>query len=547
MSGKNNYSHRVGADLGICNVASVCLLLLALVVLLLEPQAGFSQSAPMQAKVKTGMGDVLCEIKRKSISRNVIDCITKIVDKVADDHIKKVVSLMQGYVTILAILAVALYGIRVMFGSARIRGESALLLIKFSLVVYFSTHSGLVDFRKTAMETTIGLGNAFMALLYMFTEQEHVGKILADKGLGISGLTDAENVQTFIMLGEPRVLINPLSFPFLIKKLSGTAGGEHFAIFDVLDKTILSILGIGEGNKGFIAMAWLFIGTFFGGPIGVAVGMFILSIVIALLMACIQITFVFALAIIGLTFLFAMGPIFIPLALFSATKPIFQNWLAWILSLMLQPMVLIIFLVIMLFAIDWTFVQPLKKVYQEAQATLTAPDSKNQMLILGGSGYKGSGSGTNSLINLQTPVWGSYAIKTEMTSNGGIGFFPGAETHKMVGNNLPTQGYRLDLENNPPKMLEKIGGVMEDDVYVPYLDWDAKKLQQVIGLLVPGFMLTILMISFQKELPKWVSDLVGNRQVASLAGLAAPLEAAGTNVRSWVRGKASWHKGSGKK
>lgn len=530
-----------GETFGSFDLASVSLLLIALAALLImQPQAGFSQTPPTQnVPLTVGGQAMVCQLVAQSVSRNVIQCITDIVNLIADNHINKMTQMLQRYVGVLSMLAIILYGIRLIYGAARIRGESVLLLIKLCLVSYFATSDGLLDLRETIINSSIELGNAFMAMLYLFTAQTDAA---AKLGLGSAG-----NIQTFLILGKPELVLNPIVFNVLTLKLFATGGGAYIAnptIFDVLDKTILTILGVNSSNTGLMAAAWLFIGTFFGGPIGVAVGVFILSIVVALLTACVQIVFIFAMTIIGLTFLLALGPIFIPLVLFSPTKSIFQNWLSWVISLTLQPMVLVIFLVMMLFAIDWVFVQPLKKVYEEAQATLLAPDSKKEQLLIGGLGFKGAYDESNpDPLVAKVPVWGDYYIGTEVTQQG-IGQFPLAERHSMKGSNLPLTGYKLEAPTSTPApLIEQIGGVMSGDIYVPYLDWDAKRLMKVVALLAPGFVLTLLMISFQKMLPAWVSDLVGNRQVASLAGYAQPIEAAGTRAVSWIGNKASWYKG----
>ena len=55
----------------------------------------------------------------------------------------------------------------------------------------------------------------------------------------------------------------------------------------------------------------------------------------------------FVISMILITILSIMAPIFVPMALFSFTKPFFENWLRLIISLTLQPMIVAIFMIVL--------------------------------------------------------------------------------------------------------------------------------------------------------------------------------------------------------
>jgi type IV secretory pathway VirB6-like protein len=78
-----------------------------------------------------------------------------------------------------------------------------------------------------------------------------------------------------------------------------------------------------------------------------------LYILMTLMFAVMRMVTVYLLAVIAVSFLSILGLIFVPLLLFKNTMPSYSVWLQIILSYMLQPMLLVLFMGIMMVALDF--------------------------------------------------------------------------------------------------------------------------------------------------------------------------------------------------
>lgn len=88
----------------------------------------------------------------------------------------------------------------------------------------------------------------------------------------------------------------------------------------------------------------LIVSTIFTGLSGVFYAFLIILAAIGILRAAIGATATYFKVMIALTFLLGIAPIFIPMALFSETKKIFQGWVQQVVGLILQPIMLFGFL-----------------------------------------------------------------------------------------------------------------------------------------------------------------------------------------------------------
>jgi hypothetical protein len=108
--------------------------------------------------------------------------------------------------------------------------------------------------------------------------------------------------------------------------------------FDAMFK---NIVGDSKG-AGVTGLLTALIGVGAGG--GPVLALILLSGVLAMLFAFFNLVFAFITALMGLTFLFMLAPVFMPMALFTATFDYFKRWLSSIISFVLQPILVLAFL-----------------------------------------------------------------------------------------------------------------------------------------------------------------------------------------------------------
>jgi hypothetical protein len=110
------------------------------------------------------------------------------------------------------------------------------------------------------------------------------------------------------------------------------------------------------------------IGTFFtmmkGSDVGFMTGIIGLIATWTMIMFLIKVLFAFLVAFIGLAFMIMLGPLFIPLVLFRATKTYFDKWVEFIITTSLQPVLLLTFVTFATAAMDLVIFSGERSVYR---------------------------------------------------------------------------------------------------------------------------------------------------------------------------------------
>lgn len=135
---------------------------------------------------------------------------------------------------------------------------------------------------------------------------------------------------------------------------------EKLSIWERMDCMVDSVIGIKTAditssnfqgfNENFIgeAMQRGLIATFFeimkSSSFGFVIGIMGFIFIYTMLFFMVKVLFAFLTSFISLTFLLMIGPIFIPLVIFRATKQYFDKWVRLIIASALQPILLVAFI-----------------------------------------------------------------------------------------------------------------------------------------------------------------------------------------------------------
>ncbi|MBQ4874978.1 MAG: type IV secretion system protein [Rickettsiaceae bacterium H1] len=225
-------------------------------------------------------------------------------------------------VTAVLVLAIALFGIKMMMGHA-IQGphEYFMLLIKFALVIYFSLGDGMQVYYNYLIKLSVGL---------------------SDLVLSAGGNNQVCNYNT----------------ADYIKNLgSGDKDYSYLAPWDRLDCRIGFYLGngfaIGGGAASTAAIIAAATAPVFGILLLIIPAIFSSQILMAicvaffvfmLLLTVIWIVHLFILSLIALTIVSIFAPVFVPMVLFQATKGFFDGWVKQVMVFSIYPIVLFAFL-----------------------------------------------------------------------------------------------------------------------------------------------------------------------------------------------------------
>ena len=244
---------------------------------------------------------------------------------------------LKSTVTAVLVLAIALFGIKMMMGHA-IQGphEYFMLLIKVALVIYFSIGNGMQVYYDQLIKLSLGL---------------------SDLVLSAGGSDQVCNYKTSDYV---RDLGN------------GQKDYSYLAPWDRLDCRIGFYLGngfvIGGATAAGAAVAaailpvfgvlFLIIPALFAGQVLIAIC--VAFFVFMLLLTVIWVVHLFILSLLALTIVSVFAPVFVPMVLFQATKGFFDGWVKQLMAYSIYPIILFAFLALVFSVFDKLYFDDLK-------------------------------------------------------------------------------------------------------------------------------------------------------------------------------------------
>lgn len=294
--------------------------------------------------------------KFKGLINRFGSCIKETILKVAVKYFDKMYSYFLTTLNAFLTFGVIIYGVMLATGSLveNVKRDTVVLLLKIAFVAFFAANLEMIYF------WVIDMMDGLIDLYFQFTTSQDQGKC-SDGGEGF---------------GPFKRLDCLLDLVIGIK--SGSYQGSY--------SEKLSGEGVGRGFINFFFKAGISssLGTLIAG-----VGFFI---VWTLITTVIKITFIYLIAILGLSFTVMIGPLFIPLVIFKATKTYFDSWVKLIVSFGLQPVIMFAYVAMMIIAFD-------KAVFSGSNSLMSS--------IAGQAASSGSG------FNLNQHMQSSGAIKRD--------------------------------------------------------------------------------------------------------------------------------------
>ncbi|MGL9760993.1 MAG: type IV secretion system protein [Wolbachia sp.] len=243
---------------------------------------------------------------------------------------------LKNTVTAVLVLALILFSIKAMSGGIRSPQEMYMLIIKFALVIYFTTGDTMSHYYGELTKLSNGLSE-----IVLKASSESKGVCNYNAG------TDYEYDRAGKMVSY-----------------------SYLAPWDRLDCRILFYLGapldgiggkIGTGSVGILSVllgaapvllaAGSIIGIIFaGGQILIAIVAIFMAVM--MMMVILWICYVFILSLVALSVIIILSPLFIPMVLFQHTKEYFDGWIRKLITYSLYPVMLFAFLSFMFIACD---------------------------------------------------------------------------------------------------------------------------------------------------------------------------------------------------
>lgn len=243
---------------------------------------------------------------------------------------------LKNTVTAILILALILFSIKVMSGGVRSPQEMYMLIIKFALVIYFTTGSTMSHYYGELTKLSNGLSEI---VLKASSESKNICNYEAGKDyeydragqkVSYSYLAPWDRLDCRILfyLGAP------------LDGIGGKIGTGGVATLAVL-----------LGAAPVLLVAGSVIGIIFAGG-QILVALVCIFMAILMMMVILWMCYVFTLSLVALSVIIILSPLFIPMVLFQHTKGYFDGWLKELITYSLYPVILFAFLSFMFIACD---------------------------------------------------------------------------------------------------------------------------------------------------------------------------------------------------
>lgn len=242
---------------------------------------------------------------------------------------------LKNTVTAVLVLALVLFSIKAMSGGVRSPQEMYMLIIKFALVIYFTTGSTMSHYYGELTRLSNGLSEI---VLKASSESKGICNYKAEdyeydragKKVSYSYLAPWDRLDCRILfyLGAP------------LEGIGGKIGTGGVVTLAIL-----------LGAAPVLLVAGSIIGIIFAGG-QILVALVCIFMAILMMMVILWLCYVFILSLVALSVIVILSPLFIPMVLFQHTKGYFDGWVKELITYSLYPVILFAFLSFMFIACD---------------------------------------------------------------------------------------------------------------------------------------------------------------------------------------------------
>lgn len=286
------------------------------------------------------------------VTNKIVQCIRHTLDSAAGTYFTNFYPKISNIITAVLTLTVLVYGVKLSVGLVeRVSRDTVILLFKIAAVVAFTSNSDeLYAMSMKALDSST-------RAIVKYTPP--AGPAYVNSSGNNVDYNQAECMQRMIkaqnaMPATTGALGAWLGMDCLIDSVIGiripdTSGGPPPTDDEKYFNEVLKATNQTTARS----YIYLFFGTMQSSVMGLVLAIAGAILIFGLLMLIIKALFVYIAAMIGLALMIMISPMFIPMILFTVTKPYFDKWLGLCISFLIQPIVLMVFIVVSLTAVDF--------------------------------------------------------------------------------------------------------------------------------------------------------------------------------------------------
>ena len=306
------------------------------------------------------------------LTAKMAGCIRDSIDGGASVFFTQMYPFLQDAIGAVMTLAVIVYGIMLAFGAVeKVGRDTYIVLMKLAAVVVFCNSSPFIA------STVTGAMDEMAAAVVSYTPPS---------GTADAANTDFSNSKCLQNLVSQQGSAVPIMVPWLgVDCMIDTVIGIHIdpATPPANDGTWFNKQIEANSNKGMSrSLIYLFFGAMQTSILGVMLAIIGFFFIYGMIMLIIRCFFTYIAGYMGVTFLAIISPLIIPMILFKETKQYFDKWAKMLVSFAVQPVLMLIFLIFSLTALDLCVYSGSYSVYFAIAGTAsqTAPFDLNKYL-----------------------------------------------------------------------------------------------------------------------------------------------------------------------
>ncbi len=287
------------------------------------------------------------------LTHRIAGCLRKTLDSAAAEFFLQFSDLLTVAIGAALTLSMIVYGIMLAFGMVEKLGrDTFVLLMKMAAVITFVSNSQLIydsilDAMDGASAAVISYTPPSSAAVdstgTKIDQTTCIKKMLED-------IKNADKSQPIIApwLGVDCLLDTVIGIKKPLKS------GDPSPVFDgSWFNTKLDNADPNKSNQGMSrALIFLFFSSMQTSIVGVVLAVIGFIFIMGLLSLVVRIFFIYIMGYMGIAFLVIISPLIIPLILFHQTKQYFDKWTKLLISIAIQPVIMLVFLVFTLTAVD---------------------------------------------------------------------------------------------------------------------------------------------------------------------------------------------------
>ena len=279
------------------------------------------------------------------LTAKIAGCIRDTLDQGAATFFSQIYPYLQNAIGAVMTLAVIVYGIMLSFGAVeKVGRDTYIVLMKLAAVVVFCNSSPWM----VSTLTSVMDGAASAVVSYT-----PASGALDSAGTDASKSTCLQNLRDEQAKADPSL---PVLAPWLgVDCLIDTVIGIHVLpdTTPTHDGTWFNKQLEANGNAGMSrSLLYLFFGAMQSSILGLMLAIIGFFFIYGMLMLIVRCFFTYIAGYMGITFLVIISPLIIPMILFKETKQYFDKWAKMLVSFALQPVIMLVFLIFSLTALD---------------------------------------------------------------------------------------------------------------------------------------------------------------------------------------------------